>query len=108
MTVLGGGDEGGMGKASASERQVREALVSLPLVLDRVAGALEKVAHNTHPTTRGHVATVLKKTDGTWGVFCFGCTAETSEFTYPCRLLHTGEVDMWPPGVLIEVPPSGE
>lgn len=42
---------------------------------------------------RPHVAAVAPLThtldDGPeWGVFCFACTEEASEFVYPCRILH--------------------
>lgn len=54
-----------------------------------------------------HRPGVGKKADGTWGVFCLGCSAIRQDFTYPCLLDPEVEGE-WPPSVLIEVPPSSE
>lgn len=55
-------------------------------------------APEVHPNWP-HFASVARRNDGNWGVFCNGCTERDGNYVYPCTVLVSDE---WPPAILYE------
>lgn len=47
-----------------------------------------------------HVPQIAQRSDGRWGVFCAACSAQASDYVYPCPQWADGEY----PAILLEKP----
>lgn len=75
-------------------------------VPEAVVERAQQASAEAHPDMAGHVPTIaaLSQPEGAWGAFCMRCSAEASDYIYPCKI----DPSDWPPQVLIAYEVTGQ
>jgi hypothetical protein len=76
-----------------------EAIQAIPFKLDEVVNGLATIAAMMSPTL-SHIPTLAPRIDGTWGVFCWKCSAEQNTYVNPCDVSAGPDTREWPPEVM--------